>query len=305
MFVGLLNQDKKEITDVAFFLFTIAMSSAADALESFELYGRVKSINRALAANVRKLEDSEKELIEHRDHLEKLVAERTEALRASEEKYRSIFENSVEGIYQVFPDGRFISVNPAFAHMNGFGSPAELMDGVTSRVSGAFLERQKEYVRLMEEDGSVVNFETPLYRKDGRMSWVSVNARVVRDENGEISRYEGAVMDISDKKMLEAQLLQAQKMEAIGTLAGGVAHDFNNILMALMGYANLLQLKMDPHDPLRSYADQIIVSTGKAAKLTQSLLTFGRKQMMELKPHKSAPSSKTRRSSSRSSCRKT
>jgi nitrogen-specific signal transduction histidine kinase len=93
-------------------------------------------------------------------------------------------------------------------------------------------------------------------------------------------------MDISDKKMLEAQLLQAQKMEAIGTLAGGVAHDFNNILMALMGYANLLQMKMNRHDPLRSYVDQILVSTGKAAKLTQSLLTFGRKQMMELKPHK-------------------
>jgi PAS domain S-box-containing protein len=288
MFVGMLAQDKKDITDIAFFLFTTAMFAAADALESFELYRQIKNVNTILAANVKKLEESERELIEHRDHLENLVAERTEALRASEEKYRSIFENSVEGIFQVLPDGRFISVNPAFARMNGYGSPAELMQsvGCLPRKPGSFLERQKEYTRLMEEDGSVVNFETRLYRQDDRLSWVSVNARAIRNEKGEISRFEGAVMDISDKKMLEAQLLQAQKMEAIGTLAGGVAHDFNNILMALMGYANLLQMKMDPHEPLRDYVNQILVSTEKAARLTQSLLTFGRKQMMELKPHK-------------------
>jgi PAS domain S-box-containing protein len=288
MFVGVLDQDKKEITDVALFLFTAAMSSAADGLESFELYRQIKNVNRALAANVTKLEESERELIQHRDHLEGLVAERTEALKTSEEKYRSIFENSVEGIFQTAPDGRFISVNPAFARMHGYGSPAEVTEGVgcSSDKPEVFIERQKEFMRLIEGHGSVVNFETRMYGKDRQLSWVSINARAVRNEKGEISRYEGAVMDISDKKMLEAQLLQAQKMEAIGTLAGGVAHDFNNILMALMGYANLLQLKMDRYDPLRTYVDQIIASTGKAAKLTQSLLTFGRKQMMELEPHK-------------------
>jgi PAS domain S-box-containing protein len=288
MFVGLLEQDKRDITDIAFFLFTTAMSAASDALESFELYRQIKNVNSVLAANVKKLEESERELIQHRSHLERLVAKRTEALRTSEEKYRSIFENSVEGIFQALPDGRFISVNPAFARMHGYGSPRELIDdaGRLHRAPGAFLERQKEYARLMKEDGCVVNFETRLFRKDDGLSWVSVNARVVRDEAGEIGRFEGAVMDISDKKMLEAQLLQAQKMEAIGTLAGGVAHDFNNILMALMGYTNLLQMKMDPRDPLRDYVNQILISTEKAARLTQSLLTFGRKQMMELKPQR-------------------
>ena len=192
--------------------------------------------------------------------------------------------------------------------MHGFASPDEVTRGAGASVRepGAFMERQKDYVRLMAEDGCVVNFETPLYRKDERLSWVSINARAVRDEEGRVSRYEGSVMDISDKKMLEAQLLQAQKMEAVGTLAGGVAHDFNNILMALMGYANLLQMKMEPRDPLRSYVDQILVSTEKAARLTQSLLTFSRKQMMELKPHRVSDLSEGRRRSYwRGSCPKT
>jgi two-component system, cell cycle sensor histidine kinase and response regulator CckA len=92
------------------------------------------------------------------------------------------------------------------------------------------------------------------------------------------------VYDLTERRGLEAQLLQAQKMEAIGTLAGGVAHDFNNILMAIMGYANILQMRMVENDPLRVYVDQIASSTGKAANLTQSLLAFSRKQTMELHP---------------------
>jgi nitrogen-specific signal transduction histidine kinase len=89
-----------------------------------------------------------------------------------------------------------------------------------------------------------------------------------------------------EKGHLEAQLRQAQKMEAIGQLAGGVAHDFNNILTAVIGYGNLLQAKMAQDDPLRPYVEQILASSGKAVNLTQSLLAFGRKQIIELRPCK-------------------
>jgi signal transduction histidine kinase len=91
-----------------------------------------------------------------------------------------------------------------------------------------------------------------------------------------------------EESTLWRQLLWTQKMEATGILANGVAHHFNNILLAVMGFANLLQMKMDPTDHLRIYVDSIFSAAGKAANLTQSLLAFARKQVIELKPHKAS-----------------
>jgi len=95
----------------------------------------------------------------------------------------------------------------------------------------------------------------------------------------------GVIQDVTEKKKLEEQLRQAQKMEAVGTLAGGVAHDFNNILTVIMGFANLVQMSIGPDDRLRPYVDQIVASSKKAADLTQSLLAFSRKQRITLEPH--------------------
>lgn len=92
------------------------------------------------------------------------------------------------------------------------------------------------------------------------------------------------VQDITEYKKLEAQLLQSQKMEAIGTLAGGIAHDFNNILTAIIGFATIMRMKMAPEDPQRSALEQILSSAERAAYLTQSLLAFSRKQVINPKP---------------------
>lgn len=88
----------------------------------------------------------------------------------------------------------------------------------------------------------------------------------------------------TEKEHMEAQLLQSQKMEAVGQLAGGVAHDFNNILTAIISYGNVLQMKMQPEDPLRRHIERILAATEKAATLTQSLLAFSRKQPVALQP---------------------
>jgi PAS domain S-box-containing protein len=179
-------------------------------------------------------------------------------------------------------------VNPALASMHGYGSPEEMVRELTGSAERLYVDegRRSEFVRLMEEDGAAFHFEAQTHRKDGTVNWVFINARNVRDEVGETLYYEGSAQNITERKHLESQLLHSQKMEAIGTLAGGIAHDFNNILTAIVGYGNLLQVRMDKDDPLRAYADRILSSSQKAINLTRSLLAFGRKQPVELRPHR-------------------
>jgi signal transduction histidine kinase/ActR/RegA family two-component response regulator len=105
------------------------------------------------------------------------------------------------------------------------------------------------------------------------------------DEQGRRLGAIECIRDVTERKNLEAQLLQIQKMDAIGNLAGGIAHDFNNILMAVMGYANLMKMKARPDTRVHSYVDRILSCVGKGVGITQGLLALGRKQVMELKPY--------------------
>ncbi|HBA89088.1 MAG TPA: hybrid sensor histidine kinase/response regulator [Geobacter sp.] len=118
----------------------------------------------------------------------------------------------------------------------------------------------------------------------GPLRHIKANGIVIRDETGRAVRMTGLNQDISAQKNLEEQLRQAQKMEAIGQFAGGIAHDFNNILTAILGFSSLLQMKIPEHDPLRFNVDQVVVAAERAAGLTQSLLAFSRKQVLNLRP---------------------
>jgi signal transduction histidine kinase/CheY-like chemotaxis protein len=137
------------------------------------------------------------------------------------------------------------------------------------------------------------HFERRFRRKDGNVLWVHASVTPMTDEKGRFLGSFAMYTDITERKQseqeklrLESQLFQSQKMEAIGTLAGGIAHDFNNILTALMGYGTLLQMGLDNDSPLRTYVDQMLSSSVKAAQLTQSLLAFSRQQPITLKPVK-------------------
>lgn len=163
-----------------------------------------------------------------------LTAEITErkaaeaALRQAEEKYRSIFENAAEGIFQVTPDGYYISANPKLASIYGYSSLAEMIIDFRDNSKQIYVDvdREAEFNRILLTENRVSGFECQIYRKDRSIIWVSINARVVRDESGKALYYEGNVVDSTSRKVAEEDvqrsnsLLQAQQQAAIdGILA--------------------------------------------------------------------------------------
>ena len=124
-------------------------------------------------------------------------------------------------------------------------------------------------------------YEFKIIRKDGGERWALMTAAPIEYEGK--PAVIGTLFDITERKALEGQLRYAQKMEAIGKLAGGVAHDFNNVLTAIVGYANVLHMKMNRNEPMRSDVDQILSATERAANMAQTLLAFGKKQVVSLK----------------------
>jgi PAS domain S-box-containing protein len=131
-----------------------------------------------------------------------------EALRQAEEKYRSIFDNAVEGIFQSTPSGRYLSVNPALARMYGYASSEELMGSVTDIAHEIYVDPdcREALTRLLERQGVVRGFEYEVYRKDGSTIWISESVRAVRDDGGKILYYEGAIEDITERKRAEEEL---------------------------------------------------------------------------------------------------
>ena len=128
-------------------------------------------------------------------------------VRRAEEKYRSIFENSTEGIFQATSEGQFLLANRPFARMLGYDSPEELISGVTDIASQLYVnpEDRKKLFQMIKDKGRAKSFETQFYRKDGRMIWVSINMQAVFDEKGKLLYYEGIEGDITERKLAESQ----------------------------------------------------------------------------------------------------
>jgi PAS domain S-box-containing protein len=150
-----------------------------------------------------------------------------QALRDAEQRYRSIFEQAMIGIFQVLPEGRFLSVNPAMAKMLGYETPEELMRAVGSLWEIFVDSARVESLRAaLEREGMVRSFECQMQRKDGSRIWISTSVQASRRQ-GTVARFDGMNEDITEHKMLHQQLLQAQKLESIGQLAAGIAHEIN------------------------------------------------------------------------------
>lgn len=138
----------------------------------------------------------------------------SKALRQAEEKYRNIFENAVEGIFQTTVDGRYISANPALIDIYGYGSFEELRMNLTDIGQQLYVDphRRTEFVRLMQENGAVWGFESQVYCKDGSTIWIRENARAIADAGGAVIYYEGTVENITERKQVEEALRESQHM---------------------------------------------------------------------------------------------
>ncbi|MEE4112611.1 MAG: PAS domain S-box protein [Desulfobacteraceae bacterium] len=145
------------------------------------------------------------------------ITEHLKALARAEEKYRSIFENAIEGIFQSSPDGHFINVNPAMAEILGYDSPEDLLTSVRDIATQFYVEPEdrQRFRRLMDRDNRVLEFETQLYRKDGMIITASESARTVRDAGGAVLYYEGYLVDITQRKKAAEALHQTKEQLAL------------------------------------------------------------------------------------------
>jgi PAS domain S-box-containing protein len=217
-------------------------------------------------------------VINSRDVTDRVRAE--EALSRREADYRGLVENAPLGIYRSTPDGRFRTVNRALVAMLGYDGSDEVLDlDVALDVYADPLERAELVSQVDQRDE--VKEEVQWKRKDGTRATVRLIVRVVRDPTGAVEYFEGLVEDITQQRSLENQFRQAQRLESVGRLAGGVAHDFNNILTAITGYSDLLLEELGPEDPKREDLLQIRVAVQRAVALTRQLLAFSRKQVLQ------------------------
>lgn len=163
----------------------------------------------------RRVKDEREQTVYYEGRLEDVTERRQaeKALRDTEEKYRNIFENALEGIFQVTPEDRFLSVNPALARMLGYSSPKELLDEVSDIGSGLYVrqEQRDEFLRSMHKYKAVRAFEAELRKKDGTTMWASIRARAVLDEQEKLLYNEGSLEDITERKRAEEELKNYQE----------------------------------------------------------------------------------------------
>ncbi len=230
--------------------------------------------------------------------LERRESERTQAesaLMESEERLKLVLQGSNDGFWDWNMNTREVRHSDRWSEMLGY-HPDELECHVGTWKSMVHPD-DMPYVMSMfrnhiEGRKSRYEIEYRMRNKSGEWVWILDRGKVVEwNQDGSPLRMSGTATDITERKkveeekrILEAQLLQAQKMEAVGQLAGGIAHDFNNILTAIVGYGNLLLLKTEDADLFRQYGEQILAAADKGAGLTRSLLTFSRKQIMTPEP---------------------
>lgn len=196
-------------------------------------------------------------------------------MRIREQKYKQLFEADLSGFYIASPAGNLLLCNQVFADILGFENDEELL-GKNIVPLYSQPDTWPVLVGDLKDGKRVENLEVELLRRDGKIINAICNAIGRRDENGQLLEIQGHIADISKQKKLEGKLLRAQKMEAIGLMAGGVAHDLNNILSGIVSYPDLMLGKIEENSPLRKPLYLMKESGKRAAAVVADLLTVAR-----------------------------
>jgi len=204
--------------------------------------------------------------------------------RESEEKIHELYcavEQSPSIVMMTDPRGRIEYVNPRFSEVTGY--PAREVMGENPRFLKSGETSPEEYRVLWETISSGGKWRGEFHnrKKNGQMYWESACISAVRDRQGEITHFLAVKEDITEQKKLYLQLLQAQKMETVGRLAGGVAHDFNNMMTVVLGHCEVLLRNLRNGDPTRKNIEEIKKAGQRASSLTHQLLAFSRKQVLQ------------------------
>ncbi len=193
----------------------------------------------------------------------------------------AIVESTNDAIISKTLDGEITSWNPAAERMFGHGADEAIGQNISIVIPEDRLVEEPEFIRQLAAGQSIIDFETIRVRKDGQIFPVSITVSPLRNEAGMVIGASKIVRDTTERKALKAQLVQAQKMEAIGHLTGGIAHDFNNLLTVVLGCSEILSGELSDNPELVTLSEMIHSAAKRGAELTHQMLAFGRRQMLQ------------------------
>ena len=206
-----------------------------------------------------------------------------EKLQKSEAHFRSLIHGAPYGIYRVTLDGQLLHVNPALVTMLGYDSEEDLLRRNTEKDIYRDPQTRRDFLKKHDHKEDFRAVEAEWRRKDGKIITVRMTGHPVLKKDNSLAFFEVFAEDITERRTLEKQLIQAQKMEAIGRLAGGISHDFNNLLSVILGHSDILEEHLGSNVRLRKSVEATRSAAERAAALTMQLLAFSRKQVIEPK----------------------